>query len=177
MLHSCFVKRPIFLINLARRTNHFAHRFSAQWRTNFPVTDLTAPLNPASAISLTLKGVHLPRGPTTRRHRWPLSRQNWTPFEIGPMGPLLTSKLDRGGSSSDACKQNRHQCRTCKQSHRKVRCGYAGRHTYAVVRLQSAIAYSVRVVDSYCIDGVRPRYETYAWRLVSRYNPADYNVL
>ena len=26
----------------------------------------------------------------------PLSRQNWTPIEIGPMGPFLMSELDRG---------------------------------------------------------------------------------
>ena len=45
------------------------------------------------------------------------------------------------------------------------------RHTYAVVRLQSAIVYSLRVVDGYCINGVRPRYETYAWSLVSRLQP------
>ena len=51
----------------------------------------------------------------------PVSRQNWTPIEIGRMGPLLTSKLDRDGWSSDECKQNRHQCQTCKQSHCKVR--------------------------------------------------------
>ena len=27
----------------------------------------------------------------------PVLRQNWILFELGPMGPFLTSKLDRGG--------------------------------------------------------------------------------
>ena len=49
----------------------------------------------------------------------PVSRQTWTPIEIGRMGPLLTSKLDRGGFNSDECKQSRHQCPTWKQSHCK----------------------------------------------------------
>ena len=46
---------------------------------------------------------------------------------------------------------------TCKQSHRKVE------HMHAVDALDDvytllSIAYSLRVVDSYCIDCVRPRY-------------------
>ena len=52
---------------------------------------------------------------------------------------------------------------TYKQSNCEVhlRSGYAGRRANAVIYLQSAIAYSLR---AYCIDGVRPKYETYAWR-------------
>ena len=42
-----------------------------------------------------------------------VSRQNWTPIEIGPVGPFLTSKSDPGGSNSDACTQSSQAHCTC----------------------------------------------------------------
>ena len=35
------------------------------------------------------------------------SRQNWTPIEIGPMGPFLISKLDRGSFLMDCAQLHR----------------------------------------------------------------------